>query len=94
VCVGVSGDTITLRRPETATDMIEARGVGVLHGGPVTGRAPLALAVDLARPEPARLPPRRMVAMAGRVAPLILGGGQRELQHAILQMLRYGRAVP
>lgn len=65
----VADDRTVLRReagglvadaPDSLRGLIEARGVGILRArahGPVT----LALAVDLARAEPERLPPDRRI---------------------------------
>ena len=86
------GDHMVVERPANAPDLIEARGIGLLQAGPITPRARLALAVDLDHAEDARLPPRRMVAMETRLAPLIRGARQPHLAQALLHMLRYGRA--
>jgi len=95
---GVFLDTTTspphLQRPETAPDLIEARGVGLLRPGPILTCAPLHLLVDLDRPEPDRLPPRRMAATGAHHCPLILGAGNPSLAAAVLLMLRHGRAEP
>jgi hypothetical protein len=50
-----------LERPDTATDLIESRGIGLLRAGSIHGRAPLELVIDLDTAEPERLPPRRNV---------------------------------
>lgn len=83
-----------LRRPDTAPDLIEARGIGLLHAGPTRPTAPLALLVDLDRAEPHRLPPRRYVAIADGLYPLILGAGNHTLASALFLMARLGRAEP
>lgn len=83
-----------LERPDTATDLIESRGLGLLGAGPVCGRAPLALVVDLDTAEPDRLPPRRNVTTGQAERPLILGAGHPFLAASVLWMLRHGRAVP
>ena len=94
VWAGVSGDIIRLSRPDSAPALIEARGIGLLHAGPVCARARLNLVVDLDRAEPARLPPRRRVAIGTAMAELILAAGHPMLAPAVVQILRHGRAVP
>lgn len=89
-----AGTAPFLERPDTATDLIEARGVGLLRAGPICGRAPLALAVDLDRAEPERLPPRRMVTGNASELPLILGAGHGTLAAAVLHFMRHGRETP
>ncbi|MFW5642102.1 MAG: HPr kinase/phosphorylase [Roseicyclus sp.] len=94
VRVDTSGAVPFLERPDSATDLIESRGIGLLRAGPVCGRAELALAIDLDRPEPERLPPRRMVTAGGVLRPLILGRGHPTLAPAVAHMLRHGRDTP
>jgi len=94
VLVRTAGEAVTLLRPDTATDMIEMRGLGLLHAGPVVPSVPLALVVDLAREEDQRLPPRRMAAIGAVQVPLIRGAGRPDLAQGLLHMLRFGRAVP
>ena len=83
-----------LQRPDTATDLIESRGIGLLRAGPVCGRAPLSVVVDLDRAEPDRLPPRRNVTTGTTERPLILGAGHPSLALSVVWMLRHGRDVP
>ena len=78
-------------RPDTAPDMIEARGIGLLHARPVA-RAPLSCVVDLDRTEPDRLPPWRETAAPGGPVPLILGRDHPCLAAALYQYLTHGRA--
>jgi HPr kinase/phosphorylase len=87
-------DRPMLERPAQSPDLIEARGVGLLHGGPVVPAAPLSLVVDLDRPEPARLPPRRLVAIGDLTCPLILGRGHPTLAAILVILVRHGRAEP
>jgi len=94
VWVDTTGSVPFLERPDHATDLIESRGVGLLRAGPVCGRAELALVIDLDRPEPERLPPRRMVTAGRSERPLILGLGHPTLSAAVLHMLRHGRDAP
>lgn len=91
---GVWLDGLLLRRPDKAPALIEARGVGLLHAGPIRSRASLALVVDLARPEPERLPPRRMVCVETQKVELILGARQTTLGPTLIHLLRHGRAAP
>lgn len=85
---------VLLERPASAPDLIEARGVGLLGGGPITASARLAIAVDLDRPETERLPPRRLVAIGDGSCPLILGGQAPTLAASLVIMVRHGRAEP
>jgi HPr kinase/phosphorylase len=85
-------DGATLQRPETAPPLIEARGVGLLNAGPLQAEVKLHLIVDLDRPEPERLPPRRNVAFGNASVEVILGHGHPALAPVILQLLRHGRA--
>ena len=80
--------------PGHAAPFIEARGVGLLNAGPIIGKARLNLVVDLSRPEPHRLPPRRLATAQGQNVPLILGAGQTTLAPAILHLLRHGKFDP
>lgn len=87
----VEGGAIIADSPEAIRGRIEARGVGILKAqacGPVT----LALAVDLGRPEPERLPPARQLDLALGQLPLVLGGGRVHLASTLLQYLDGGRA--
>lgn len=81
-----------LSRPSQAVGFIEARGVGLIHGGEACPDAPLGLAVDLDRPELDRLPPRRLVAIGNAQVPLIRGAGHPTLAPALLLMARNGCA--
>jgi HPr kinase/phosphorylase len=87
-------DGAMLERPPQSPDLIEARGIGLLHGGPITPAAPLAIAVDLDRQETARLPPRRLVAIGDETRPLIHGGQAPTLAPTLVIMARHGRAEP
>ena len=88
------GPPAVLRRPEQAPDLIEARGVGLIHAGPTSPWVPVGIVVDLDRAEPDRLPPRRYVAIGTGLHPLILGGGNHTLAPALTLMARHGRAAP
>jgi HPr kinase/phosphorylase len=94
VRIDTTGAVPFLERPDSATDLIESRGIGLLRAGPLCGRAELALAIDLDRAEPERLPPRRMVTAGAALRPLILGRGHPTLAAAVVHMLRHGRDVP
>jgi HPr kinase/phosphorylase len=96
----VADDRTLLRRepgaiiadaPDSLRGLIEARGVGILRArahGPVE----LALAVDLDRAEPARLPPDRRLDLFDSDLPLVLGAGCVHLAVMLLQYLDCGRA--
>lgn len=81
----------TLVTPPDATAAIEARTVGLLHADLVDGAVPFALAVDLAKPEPERLPPSRYLECGHGKVPLILGAGHPNLAPVVVQYLRKGR---
>lgn len=83
-----------IERPETATDLVECRGIGLLRAGPICGRAPLVLAIDLNRAEPDRLPPRRYVTTGTARVPLILGASHPSLAEGVLWLLRHGLEPP
>lgn len=91
---GVWLDGTRLCRPDHAPALIEARGVGLLQSGPVQSDAPLKLVIDLSRPEPQRLPPRRRAAGPVQNVDLILGAGQHTFIPAILHLVRFGRLAP
>lgn len=77
--------------PKAAPSLIEARGIGLLAAD-LVGSAPLSLAVDLGRSEPARLPPSRFLDAFGVNVPLILAAGHPNLASSLLHLLRKGRA--
>lgn len=87
-------DPPMLERPPQSPDLIEARGIGLLHAGPVVSDAPLSLVVDLDRAEAGRLPPRRLVAIGHGTCPLILGRGHPTLAGTLVILARHGRAEP
>lgn len=87
-------DPAMLARPKQATDLIEARHIGLLHAGATLDRAPLKLIVDLDRAEEHRLPPRRTIALGDRRIPLLHAGGQHRLAPALWVMMQHGRAEP
>lgn len=85
------GGRIVADAPEALRGLIEARGIGILRArahGPVD----LALAVDLDRVEPERLPPDRRLDLFDRGLPLVLGAGRVHLASMLLQYLDAGRA--
>lgn len=95
----VADDRTILRReaggliadvPDSLRGLIEARGVGILRArahGPVS----LALAVDLDRAEPERLPPDRRIHLLDSDLALVLGAGRVHLASVLLQYLDCGR---
>lgn len=85
------GGGIIADAPDSLRGLIEARGVGILRArahGPVA----LALAVDLDRAEPDRLPPDRRLDLFDSHLPLVLGAGRVHLASILLQYLDSGRA--
>ncbi len=86
-----AGPRIIADSPDTIRGRIEARGVGILHAQPY-GPVELALAVDLGRPEPERLPPHRRLDLLGSSVPLVLGSGRIHLASILMQYLVAGRA--
>lgn len=86
----LQGDGLVADCPEAIRGRIEARGVGILNAR-AAGQVPLALAVDLDRPEPERLPPYRSIDLLGRALPLVLGQGRVHLAVILLQYLVAGR---
>lgn len=84
------GKALVATAPPNISGLIEARGVGLLRATPA-GPTPVALAVDLAQPEPDRLPPSRHLELFGCRIPLVLGRDADHLSYALLQYLRGGR---
>lgn len=73
--VSVAGDDLVARCPAKAIrGLIEARGFGLLRMK-AQPTARLILAIDLDRPEPARLPPQRHLTLLGK--PLALAHAAR-----------------
>lgn len=91
VLLNCDNDTVTARCPDTLKGLIEARGVGVLNASPMD-TAQVQLVVDLDRPEPDRIPPRREVTLLGCKIPLLHGADNIRLAPAILQWMRAGRS--
>ncbi|WP_134681640.1 HPr kinase/phosphorylase [Paracoccus ravus] len=79
--------------PSSLRGRIEARGIGILQARPA-GPVALALAVDLDRAEPERLPPHRKLVLLDLGLPLVLGQGRGHLASALLQYLVAGRGDP
>ena len=91
-CLTAGADgRVMLSAPPAGPGWIEARGLGLLHAAP-SDPAPLALAVDMARPETERLPPRRETVFLGQTVPLLHRIDAPYFPAAILQYLRWGRA--
>lgn len=76
--------------PENLAGRIEARGVGILAAEPA-GSGIVVLAADLDRPEPARLPERRKLALLDVEIDLILAQGNANIAPAIHLYLLGGR---
>lgn len=79
--------------PDSIRGRIEARGVGILNAVP-QGPVALALAVDLSRSEPKRLPDHHKLDLLDRALPLVLGQGRVHLAPVLLQYLKAGRWDP
>lgn len=91
IWVARRGDLLIATCPPSICGRIEARGVGILAAEALP-EAPLALAVDLDRPEPDRLPDHRRLDLLGIGLPLVLGQGRGHLAPVLLQYLTAGRA--
>ena len=89
-----ASDPPILERPDTATDRIEARHIGLIGAGPTLARAPLVWVIDLDRAETDRFPPARSIALGDRSIPVLHAKGQHGLAPALSLLLRHGRAEP
>jgi HPr kinase/phosphorylase len=92
----ISDDGVWLRdgllmTPETAPDLIEARGIGLLNSGPRCASAPMKLVVVLGQTEEERLPPLQHLNTSDENVPLIRTASTPTLVPALLQILRHGR---
>lgn len=76
--------------PPGLPPLIEARGIGLL-AAPMAGPTPVVLAVDLARAQAARLPPKSCVALAGILVDLISGSSTVQLAAAVRLYCLHGR---
>ena len=77
--------------PPAIAGGIEARGIGLLRA-PQVGLVPLAHAVDLGQTETERLPPPRQISVMGVELDLVLGSPTGHFPHALMLLLRHGRA--
>ena len=84
------GTRVIARCPPPLRGLIEARGVGILTAPPLH-EAEIALVVDLAQPEPDRLPPRRKTLLLGLSVDLVLGQGNAHLPSSVLRYLSGAR---
>jgi HPr kinase/phosphorylase len=85
------GDALVATAPAALRGLIEARGVGLLRAEPAA-EAVLAVAVDLDRPAEARMPHPREITYFDLQIELIFGRDVPNLDLALVQLLRYGRA--
>ena len=85
------GSRIELSAPANVAEKIEARHFGILKAASVP-KAELAVVVDLSRPEPERMPPRRTTNLLGAEFELVFGAGVPNLPAALIQYLKGGRA--
>lgn len=89
VIVTRQGARLMAAPPQRLLGLIEARGIGLLNAEP-QGPAALALAVDLDRTEPARLPARRESVLLGRRLPLFYKIAEPHFAAGLLQYLKAG----
>lgn len=82
---------IVVSAPEKTKPAIEARGVGILSAR-LTDAAPLELIIDLARAEPARLPPARTQEVLGLPIPCFHKPESAHFHFAIRHYLLHGFA--
>ena len=85
------GNGIELSAPENVAGKIEARHFGILSADSVP-KAGLVVVVDLSRPEPERMPPRRTINLLGAEFELVFGASVPNLPAALIQYLKGGRA--
>ena len=83
-------NNVMARCPPALSGLIEARGIGLLHATPLR-QAKVVLMVDMALPEPDRLPPRRWVTILGTQVDLVLGRGNNHLAASVLCYLKGSR---
>ena len=84
------GSRVIARCPPPLRGLIEARGVGILTAPPLA-EAEITLVVDLAQPEPDRLPPLRKTLLLGLPVDLVLGQGNAHLPSSVLRYLSGAR---
>jgi HPr kinase/phosphorylase len=81
------------RAPNRISELIEARGVGILRVDSVE-EAPLVLAVDLDTPPEARQPQRRQITLLGCEVVLLFGRSVPNIDAVLAVLLRSGRLEP
>jgi HPr kinase/phosphorylase len=84
------GDQLIANAPAALANMIEARGLGLLHS-PALAECPITLIVDLDQTESQRLPPQRSTTILGATLPLILASQSNHFSAAILCYLKGSR---
>ena len=84
------GKALVAGAPSALAGLIEARGVGLLRAGTVTG-VPLHLAVDLGQPASPRLPDRHGIMVLETRIDLVKGPLTAHLPAALLLHMRGGR---
>lgn len=89
---GPEGPMLMADAPDRLRGLIEARGVGILHGKAV-GPVPVALLVDLDEAEDSRLPPDRRRDLLGLSLPVVHMVDSPAFPAAVLQYLRQGRSA-
>lgn len=86
------GNTLWARAPEVISDLIEARGIGLLKAE--TQPAEVVVVVDLDTIEPDRLPPARTITLLDLSVPLLQKVDNAAWPAALAQYLTSGRSVP
>lgn len=89
--VSLRGGALWAACPPAILGRIEARGLGILNADPAPPVA-LALAVDLAQAEVARLPEPRQWSALGVAIPLVWRVDAPHFEAALWQQLKAGRA--
>lgn len=91
VLVSLQSGLLVLAAPDAIRGIVEARGVGLLRASSVD-EAKLRLVVDLDQAPNARMPHVRSISILDVEIELMLGHDVPNLDIAIVQMLRCGRA--
>ena len=93
VTLHLDGDRVLADAAPHIRDLIEARGMGVLHATG-TGPVPVNWVVDLDKTEPDRLPEPALTQVLGLPVPLLRGHNVPNLAAALVQLMKAGRVDP
>lgn len=85
-----NGDALVARAPANIQNLIEARGIGLLHAKAMEECAIQAI-VDLDKQEEERLPPRRTRHLFGHDIPVYYRVDEPYFAAALVQLLKEGR---